>query len=206
MYETVWFHFHAITDALLSSLNSDIYVTFAAVDILCYSLNSSIFLNLRTERAAFAGQLYKFQKMCLEADASLISKLSDQTWFQQVSVATPETAMECIADIHHLSVLLKDGIQESANYEVTRSVAARIEKKARVLELNTFFVREGDLFKKSRTGRLVAYKFFLFSDHLIYSHQSIMGIGEKIQLSSGFFVNSSSYPCMECTLSHNRAD
>ena len=161
MYETVWFHFHAITDALLSSLNS------------------SIFLNLRTERAAFAGQLYKFQKMCLEADASLVSKLSDQTWFQQVSVATPETAMECIADIHHLSVLLKDGIQESANYEVTRSVAARIEKKARVLELNTFFVREGDLFKKSRTGRLVAYKFFLFSDHLIYSHQSIMGIGEE---------------------------
>ena len=183
MYETVWFHFHAITDALLSSLNSDIYVTFAAVDILCYSLNSSIFLNLRTERAAFAGQLYKFQKMCLEADASLVSKLSDQTWFQQVSVATPETAMECIADIHHLSVLLKDGIQESANYEVTRSVAARIEKKARVLELNTFFVREGDLFKKSRTGRLVAYKFFLFSDHLIYSHQSIMGIGEKARKS-----------------------
>jgi hypothetical protein len=177
MYETVWFHFHAITEALLSSLNSDIYVTFAAVDILCYSLNSSIFLNLRTERAAFAGQLFRFQKMCLEADSSLICKLNDDSWFQRVSEASPETAMECIADIHHLSVLLKDGIQESANYEVTRSVAARIEKKARVLELNTFFVREGDLFKKSRTGRLVAYKFFLFSDHLIYSHQSIMGIG-----------------------------
>lgn len=180
MYETVWFHFHAITEALLSSLNSDIYVTFAAVDILCYSLNSSIFLNLRTERAAFAGQLFRFQKMCLEADSSLICKLNDDSWFQRVSEASPETAMECIADIHHLSVLLKDGIQESANYEVTRSVAARIEKKARVLELNTFFVREGDLFKKSRTGRLVAYKFFLFSDHLIYSHQSIMGIGTYI--------------------------
>ena len=178
MYETVWFHFHAITEALLSSLNSDIYVTFAAVDILCYSLNSSIFLNLRTEKAAFAGQLHKFQRICLEADPSLICKLSDESWFDRVTQATPETAMECIADIHHLSVLLKDGIQESANYEVTRSVAARIEKKARVLELNTFFVREGDLSKKSRTGRLVAYKFFLFSDHLIYSHQSIMGIGK----------------------------
>ena len=180
MYETVWFHFHAITEALLSTLNSDIYVTFAAVDILCYSLNSSIFLNLRTEKAAFAGQLYKFQKMCLEADSSLICKLSDESWFQRVTDATPETAMECIADIHHLSVLLKDGIQESANYEVTRSVAARIEKKARVLELNTFFVREGDLSKKSRTGRLVAYKFFLFSDHLIYSHQSCLGIGKEL--------------------------
>ena len=181
MYETVWFHFHAITEALLSSLNSDIYVTFAAVDILCYSLNSSIFLNLRTEKAAFAGQLYKFQKMCLEADSSLICKLSDESWFQRVTDAIPETAMECIADIHHLSVLLKDGIQESANYEVTRSVAARIEKKARVLELNTFFVREGDLSKKSRTGRLVAYKFFLFSDHLIYSHQSCLGIGKCVR-------------------------
>jgi hypothetical protein len=188
MYETVWFHFHAITEALLSSLNSDIYVTFAAIDILCYSLTSSIFLNLKTERAAFAGQLYRFQKLCLEADSSLVAKLSDESWFEGISRATPETAMDCIADIHFLSVLLKDGIQESANYEVTRSVAARIEKKARVLELNTFFVREGDLNKRSRTGRLVAYKFFLFSDHLIYSHQSVLGaeykVHEQLALSS----------------------
>ena len=48
-------------------------------------------------------------------------------------------------------VLLKDCIQESANYEVTRSVAARIEKKANILESNTFFVREGDLLKRNRS-------------------------------------------------------
>ena len=45
-------------------------------------------------------------------------------------------------------VILKDSLQRSANYELTRAVAARIDKKAKVLENNTFFVREGDLSKR----------------------------------------------------------
>ena len=38
---------------------------------------------------------------------------------------------------------LKDRIQETANFETTRAVASKIEKKAKVLEHNTYFVREG---------------------------------------------------------------
>lgn len=42
----------------------------------------------------------------------------------------------------------------------------------RILENNIFFVRQGDLVKLNRASRPVTYKFFLFSDYLIYAHQS----------------------------------
>jgi hypothetical protein len=46
-----------------------------------------------------------------------------------------------------------------------------LRKKAKVLEHNTFFIRQGDLNKlAARTGRPTTYRFFLFSDHLIYAH------------------------------------
>jgi hypothetical protein len=53
--------------------------------------------------------------------------------------------METVAEIHKLIVLLKDKIQEDSTYAITRTIAAKIEKKAKVLENNTFFVREGYL-------------------------------------------------------------
>ena len=60
--------------------------------------------------------------------------------------------------MHKLIITLKDAIQESATRELTRTIAAKIDKKARVLEFNSFFVREGDLVKRNRNGRNVTYR------------------------------------------------
>jgi hypothetical protein len=54
-------------------------------------------------------------------------------------------------------------------------VASKIEKKAKVMERNTYFVREGELSKRNRNGRLDVYYFFLFSDQLIYAKKNISG-------------------------------
>lgn len=37
---------------------------------------------------------------------------------------------------------LKDAIQETANRDITQNVAAKFEKKVRVLDTNTFFVKQ----------------------------------------------------------------
>lgn len=175
MYETVWFHFRAITDSLLQykgdgkSPGGDMYVIFIALDILCYSLTASIFLGLKVEAMTFAEQLARFiTDHCGDGQY-------DDTWLADVSDGVPEIAMETIAKVHTLMVKVKDNVQESANREETRTVAARIEKKANVLQNNSFFVREGDLAKRNRNGRFVSYRFFLFSDHLIYAHQGLSG-------------------------------
>jgi len=201
MYETVWFHFRAITDSLLdgkkqgakkrpgagaegkdtssqaqqqqvAQQHNDMYVVFIALDILCYSLTASVFLGLRVEALTFAEQLAKFIKE--ECSGSGWTP-DDDVWLTDVSRGKPESAMETIAKVHTLLVRVKDSVQESNNREVTRAVAARIEKKANVLENNGFFVCEGDLAKRNRNGRLVTYRFFLFSDHLIYAHQGMSG-------------------------------
>jgi len=194
MYETVWFHFRAITDSLLQNKKrrqepkagsgplggqqadkqadkQDLYVTFIALDILCYSLTASIFLGLKVEAVTFADQLQQFIKDECADNPSLLG----DDWLQDVRIGAPETSMETIAKIHTLLVRVKDCVQEAANREVTRAVAARIEKKANVLANNGFFVCEGDLAKRNRNGRFVTYRFFLFSDHLIYAHQGMTG-------------------------------
>eukprot|EP00595_Chromulina_sp_UTEXLB2642_P001168 CAMPEP_0196764042 /NCGR_PEP_ID=MMETSP1095-20130614/5284_1 /TAXON_ID=96789 ORGANISM="Chromulina nebulosa, Strain UTEXLB2642" /NCGR_SAMPLE_ID=MMETSP1095 /ASSEMBLY_ACC=CAM_ASM_000446 /LENGTH=1536 /DNA_ID=CAMNT_0042118611 /DNA_START=710 /DNA_END=5320 /DNA_ORIENTATION=- len=198
MYETVWFHFHAITESLLTANENyllshmDINVLFAGLDILCYSLTSSIFLDLKVEKITFSNQLMKFIKLVLvnqpkSLSGSRANDSIDNSWFNEVETVTPQTAMETIAIIHKLIVNVKDSIQEIKNYEMTRTVAAKIEKKARVLENNTFFVREGDLTKKNRSGRLQPYRFFLFSDHLMYAHMTMSNeykVHESLPLAS----------------------
>lgn len=171
MYETVWFHFRSITEALLSQKHkNDMHAVFIVLDILCYSLTASIFLGLKVEAQTFAEQLQAF----LRTDCDGVV-FPETDWYADIGRMVPETAMETIAKVHTLIVHVKDAVQESANREVTRSVAARIEKKANVLENNSFFVREGDMAKRNRNGRFVAYRFFLFSDQLIYAHQGLSG-------------------------------
>jgi hypothetical protein len=95
--------------------------------------------------------------------------------------------MEIISKLHHLMVHIKDTIQEATNYELTRQIAAKFEKKARILENNLFFIKQGDLLKLSRVGKSLAYKFFLFSDHLIYAHVNMKNqfvVHEQLSLSA----------------------
>ncbi len=161
-------------DNPVSNPKNDIYVVFAALDILCYGLNAAIFLELTAEKLSFANQLKAYIAKKIASSNGNPEKstsiLYSNTWYTHVINSSRATAMETVAEIHKLIVLLKDKIQEDSTYAITRTVAAKIEKKAKVLENNTFFVREGDLSKRNRSGRLDVYHFFLFSDHLLYTH------------------------------------
>eukprot|EP01038_Epipyxis_sp_PR26KG_P012843 gene12843-17217_t len=182
MYETVWYHFHAIVESLLNDPNSDMNVKIVSLDILRYSLTSAIFLNLKVERMTFSELLRNFQDS-LDTQGSSLS--ADDSWYEDVEAVDPVSAMSTIAKVHHLIVAIKDAVQEISNFELTRAVAAKFEKKARILETNTFFVRQGDLSKLNRAGRAMTYKFFLFSDNLIYAHmnmQNLYKVHEQLSL------------------------
>jgi len=121
MYETVWFHFHAIVESLLTADNTDTRVQFSALDILCYSLTSAIFLNMKIESMIFARLLRQYSEVCwrnkcattgdynnaggLHMAGSIGSNSSttnpktqlDDTWFVEVEKANPETSMETTA-------------------------------------------------------------------------------------------------------------
>ena len=111
---------HSLTHTLSIA---DTQVLFAAIDILNYSLSSSIFLDLKKERKIFADLLLSFQKACRSSgDPVLADKLSDDGWFDKVKTVGFDNAFDVIADIHQFTVLLKDSIQESSSREKTKVV------------------------------------------------------------------------------------
>lgn len=182
MFETVWFHFHGIAEILLYSTTSDMNVKFLALELLCHSLTTAVFLNLEVERMALANSLKKFREVCELlphvskpehelGSTTVIRTVPDDSWYEEVVKGNNELAMETSAKLLHLTVYLKDIMQENQNYEITQEIAAKFEKKDRVMENNSYFIRDGELQKiNNKGGRAVTYHFFLFSDNLIYAH------------------------------------
>jgi PH domain len=83
-----------------------------------------------------------------------------------------EAKLYALADVHDMILELHDlfRIDVDAKREMNR-VVRRIRQGEFLLNDPTrFFLREGDLVKRSnRTGRSTSYRFFLFSDVIIYA-------------------------------------
>lgn len=184
MFESVWHNFHAISDFLLLKMANEENVIFSALDVLSNSLSSCIFLDLKVEKTAFATQLARFRQICEQTESSerASSKIAFTgasfatgnfryaKWFESVERSTAETAITAIAEVHGMIHQLKDVIRVCARREATKAVFARIEKKANIADPNRFVLLEGDLKKRSKAGKYVLYRFFLFSDMLVYAH------------------------------------
>ena len=158
------------------SLNTrvlDIYTTFHALDILCYAITAALFLGLRAPKEAFVAVLQTFRALASADGPDQPEQFG--SWRQRVlgcDCSAEGEVVETVNMLHKLFSKLKDRIQETVLYELTRAVAAKIDKRARVLYTNSFFVRQGELVKLNRNGRPDPYRFFLFSDFLYYCHRS----------------------------------
>eukprot|EP01041_Mallomonas_annulata_P008580 gene8580-17701_t len=206
MFENVWNHFNLVTDSRLVSAVCGLSCTNAALDILKYVLVSCIFLDMQIEKIAFATQLAKFKQWLVTYDAAIntnnIQKIAssrdvlgilnhranfargtheNETWFNNLSSVTPESAMDVVSDLHVMIFEVKETFTRLSALEILRNVANRIDKKASILKYNTSFIREGDLDKVSSKGKMVTYRFFLFSDVLLYAHHEILN-GYKVHL------------------------
>ena len=100
---------------------------------------------------------------------SIANSASNTDWYYQIRDCAPEEALDVISHLHKVMFYLKDTCQENATKEKTRIIANKIEKRAKVLQNNVYFVREGALGKRNRNGHIKTYQFFLFSDQLIYA-------------------------------------
>jgi FtsZ-binding cell division protein ZapB len=205
MFETVYIHFLQLAEALLSTLNKEMSVTFAALDIVNHCICTSIFLGLTDQMVAFSRVLLKFKRTfapengssdmlgvsqfigTLRRPAKSISKEGyTESWFDQLEKTNTVNALDHIALIQIIVGNVKEEVQKLGNAYDTNAAVSKIEKKAKVLEENSFFVREGDLIKINRSGGRKTYRFFLFSDTLMYAHQGFFGeyvIHTKLSLS-----------------------
>lgn len=193
MFEAVDVHFLKVAKELLDTLNKEVGVTFAALDIINYCICSSIFLGLNKEKLEFGKVLLRFKRSFSpeSGESDILSSVNighirrhaksltndnyTEKWFEELLGTNADNALDHIAMIQSIINSVKENVQTLGSAHATKAAVSKIEKRARVLEENTFFVREGDLIKTNRSGGKRLYRFFLFSDTLMYAHQNFFG-------------------------------
>lgn len=79
---------------------------------------------------------------------------------------------DAIAELNLFLTELKEDVSRKTKLDTMREVVAHIEQGEMILKANSFFVCQGDLAKVFQTGQREAFRFFLFSDWLLYTHKA----------------------------------
>ena len=187
--EACFHHFHGIIAAILDASEFDLQSVLATLDILKNSLCTSVFLDMKIERQAFATQLARVkyikdeqeggQTDGMDAGFYIVSgEHKKEEWFVEMERAceTGEGIETTIGNIHLLIVDLRASMHDSRKRKELKTICSRIQGGDELLDdANREFILEGDLLKRCRSGKKVKYRFFLFSDRLVYTHLSIKG-------------------------------
>lgn len=187
---SLWHHFHGIINSVLDAAHLDPKGLENCLDVLMYSLCTTICLDLTVERNAFTSQLVRVkffrENRGLEEDEisvqGSVSRVRDHldykndSWYMRIEKAAEsyhENAKVSALDevdgmFKKLHASLK--VDSTLKKEMVK-VAKRIRNGQILLNDPTrYFLKEGLLKKKcNRSGRNIEYTFFLFSDVLVYA-------------------------------------
>ena len=178
-----WHHFHGIIAATLDAAQSDLQPVLYCLDVLRYALSAAIFLEMKRERTAFAKQLSRVMTIKDsggggEGGEGEEGKFRSEVWYREMELACDRGEAEiAVQQVHLLIIDLRASMHDSKKRRELKAVACRIQGGNSLLDdANRVFVREGDLVKYSRYKLKARYRFFLFNDKLVYSHQSQSGM------------------------------
>lgn len=193
VFKSLWHHFYGIINATLDAVQLDPQSIGSCLSVLRYAILTTIYLDMSVERNAFITQLarIKYLKERGLEDGARIGlsqqetnyikkeKFKTEAWYadlKDLSTSNSSNAIErAVKKINTLTRELSRAMQiDSHLNQAMHKVTRRIRNGEILLSDPTrSFIREGDLLKRcNRTGRYVLYRFFLFSDVLIYTHKS----------------------------------
>eukprot|EP00980_Cylindrotheca_fusiformis_P029548 scaffold23505_cov119-Cylindrotheca_fusiformis.AAC.7 len=176
-----WHLFHSFLNAGLDMAYLDPTGLELSVDLVKYMLSLTVCLELPIERRAFLAQLGRLKqlKRAIDSPADLIKTEAripedDERCqsLEQSCISSDKGKLESLGQInqlvHDLSTRVKT---DSANRDAMKTAVAQLKGGDSLLSDPTrSFIRLGDLVKQANTtGRYVDYRFFLFSDILIYA-------------------------------------
>lgn len=175
-----WHQWHGVINTGLETAHLDPTSIEASVDILLYAISLTVCLDMPTERAAFLDQLARLkafeerrQGHCVAAKDHEAHR--QESWYKELeeACAGPEDQkLWALNKIYDWMVSLKVALQVDVENKVGMTAAVRQLKGADYLlqDPARSFLRAGDMLKKSsRTGRSTQYRFYLFSDLLLYA-------------------------------------
>ena len=178
MFDAVWMNIHAVAELCLGSIDHHETCLNMALDVIISGVTAAIFLDSQMERLAFATILKNFRNL-LPMRCQQVQDTSD--WFDTVQNAFSGNAVQVISVLHIFVNSIREDIRAKIEIELMQKVMSRIVPKSPQLAAeNISFLREDNLSKISSKGRIDLYRFFLFSDTLLYCSANMLNDAYKI--------------------------
>jgi hypothetical protein len=181
-----WHQWYGVVNTGLETAHLDPQGMEPSVDILMYALSVTVCLDMPTERAAFMSQLGRLKAFEERRQGRWVTSPDQESfheddWYlelEQACAGTPERKMWALRKIRKWMGSLQSALQVDVQnkVEMTKAVSKLKDGDFLLHDPGRAFLRDGDLVKKSgRTGRLTTYRFFLFSDVLLYANREVDG-------------------------------
>ena len=183
-FTKIWHHWHGVINTGMENAHLDPQGMKPSVDILQYSLVATVCLGMKTECAAFLNQLGRLRVFEERRQGRFSYEGSDfreEKWFKEIEQACSSPAGRKLPALKKIRSLV-NSLQTALSVDLmnkTEMIQAVDELKNCDFLLNDparAFLRSGDLTKRSRrNGKSTEYRFFLFSDVLLYGSKDTCG-------------------------------
>lgn len=174
-----WHHWHGVVNTCMDTAHLDPQGMEPSVEILLYALCATICLNMHVERSAFIAQLVRLKAFEEHRQGRWVSapttNFQEEKWvldLEEACSGTVEKKICAMQKIHGLIRSLQAALQSDVPNKIGMAAAVTeiVNGSFLLQDPSRVYVRSGDLIKKSlRTGRSTEYRFYLFSDTLIYA-------------------------------------
>jgi Sec7 domain/PH domain len=180
-----WHQWHGAINTCLENAHLDPQGMEPAIDILLYALAVTVCLNMPMERSAFLSQLVRLRAFEERRQGRWVSPPDnshrEEDWYVELEEASSgcnERKLWALNKIHEWVQSLKSALRVDVRYkvEMTEAVAELVDADFLLQDPARAFLQSGNLLKKSgRTGRTTMYRFYLFSDVLLYASKTSGG-------------------------------
>ena len=175
-FSSIWHLIHAAVNATIDNAHLDRSALSCCLDVLEYSLCAASYLGMTVERSAFSkllGRVNRFNDL-------KVSRKDGSREKKEISSNKAKKKGLDFEDINQVRSLTKQLhsslVVDDKNINTMKQVASQIRNGDILLnDPSRIFIREGDLVKRHQAGRSSTYRFFLFSDVLVYAHKSSQG-------------------------------
>lgn len=175
-----WHHWHGVVSTCMEASDLDPQGMEHCVEIILYALCATICLNMPLERSAFLNQLVRLKAFEERRKGTWVSSSSnnrhrEESWFLELEDAcggTVEMKLWAMRTIHKWIKSLQAAFHGDVPSKVGMvSAVSEIRNGSFLLQdPSRSYVRSGNLVKKSvRNGKTTEYRFYLFSDILLYA-------------------------------------
>ena len=183
LFRENWHHIHAAINATIDNAHLDLAGLGCCLDLLEYSLCTASYLGMTVERSAFSKILCRMNQFndhkVKKAEAKEKKPSKESSNKLQLD---KQLDFEDVGQVRSLTKKLHTSLVVDDTKMVSMKQVAKRIRNGQILmnDPSRTFVREGEMTKHHQLGRSSTYRFFLFSDVLVYAHKSSQGGDYKV--------------------------